>query len=159
MQIRLDGRERPGLVVVSVEAGVQEHVGVAQGPEDGDGITGTAVDDTRPGFPDEISGFWIDVDRGEAAVSVSEQGGGNDAGPKTKVSARLDDVIRLCGTDNRVPPGPSRPVRLRRADPPEGIGSQPPAQMLGEVAVVLQVLRPGSCLPELASGDSASEPA
>src|SRR5260370_41374559 len=118
MQIRLDGRELPGLVVVSVQAVVQEHVDVPQRPEHVDGITGTAVDDTRPGFPDEISGFWIDVDRGEAAVSVSEQGGGNDAGPKTKVSARLHERIRVCGTDNRVPPGPAPPMRPPRGGRP-----------------------------------------
>src|SRR5258708_9087523 len=108
MQIRLDGRELPGLVVVSVQAVVQEHVDVPQRPEHVDGITGTAVDDTRPGFPDEISGFWIDVDRGEAAVSVSEQGGGHDAGPKTNGSARLDHLVRCCGTANRGPTAPSR---------------------------------------------------
>ncbi len=101
---------------------MKEHVHISQRSEQLNGITGAAVDDSRPWFPDEISRFRIDVDRREAAVSVPEQGGGNDAGPKTKVSACLDDVIRLCGTDNRVPPGPSRPVRLRRADPPEGIG-------------------------------------
>src|SRR5258708_33345779 len=98
MQIRLDGRELPGLVVVSVQAVVQEHVDVPQRPEHVDGITGTAVDDTRPGVPDEISGFGIDADRGEAAVSVSEQGGGTAAGPKTKAIARLDDRRRSCGT-------------------------------------------------------------
>src|SRR5262249_46470283 len=123
------------------------------------GAPGAAVDDTRPRLGDEIPGLGIDVDRRETAMPVPEQGGGDDAGAEAEVGARLDDLIRLRGTDNRAPPEPPRPVRLRRADSPARVGRQPPRQLVKELAVVFQLLHPRPYLPDPGPGDRGHEPA
>ena len=59
-----------------------------------------------------MSGLRVNVDRREAPVAVPEQGGGNGTGPQTKVSACLDNMVRLGGTDERIPAQPPGPERL-----------------------------------------------
>src|SRR5215475_4789503 len=72
VQVRLDSRQFPGFMVVSVKTVVKEHIYVPQLGKQVNGIPDTALDDARPRFPDEISGFRIDVDRREATMPVSK---------------------------------------------------------------------------------------
>src|SRR5262249_37446056 len=98
-------------------------------------------------------------DRGEAAVPVPKQGGGNDTGSKAKVSSCLDDMIWLYGANQRIPSQPSRPVRFLRTDSATRIGRQTSCQLVGKVVVFLQFFRPRPYLPDLRAGDSRNEPA
>src|SRR4029453_4268842 len=111
-QVRLDGGEFLGLIVVGVQTVVGEKVYAPQLPQPLNGTANTAVNDIRPRFPDEIAGVRLDVNCCQPTMSISKQGGGNSTGPKAKVCTGFNDMFRLDGTDQGIPAEPSRPARL-----------------------------------------------